>query len=77
MHDLQTLLARHAEWHKRRQGLSWEEKLRLAEAVLPTVRALRAQRAQLAAPLPPESDPRPPQSRPRAARRAPRTVLPG
>jgi hypothetical protein len=38
MTDSSRVLARHAEWQKRRIHLSWPEKIRLAEAVMSTSR---------------------------------------
>jgi hypothetical protein len=38
MTDSSRILARQVEWQKRRLHLSWPEKVRLAEAALPTSR---------------------------------------
>ncbi len=39
--DLQEFYARHEAWHQERAKLSWAEKLRLVEAAMPGIRALR------------------------------------
>jgi hypothetical protein len=40
--DVQELLRRQAEWQKSRQALSWPDKIRMAEKIRESVRALRA-----------------------------------
>ena len=42
MSDPQQLFARQAEWQRARRHLSWEEKVRLAEAALPCLREWRS-----------------------------------
>ncbi len=42
MTNIQKLLARQAAWQKSRTALPWPQKIRLAEAMLPTIKALRA-----------------------------------
>jgi hypothetical protein len=44
MSDMEKLLERHAAWHKSLLRRSWAEKIRMVEAVLPTIRELRRQR---------------------------------
>jgi hypothetical protein len=46
MSEIDRIFQRHAAWHKSLLRLSWEEKIRMAEAVMPTIRALRRQRQQ-------------------------------
>ena len=46
MADIEKILERHAKWHESLRRLSWAEKLRMAEAVMPTIRALRRQREE-------------------------------
>ena len=41
MTDIQQLFARQAAWQRSRENLSWEEKVRLAEAALPGLREWR------------------------------------
>jgi hypothetical protein len=41
MSDLEQMLNRQAQWQKRRQSLTWPEKIRLAEQVLASVRQWR------------------------------------
>ena len=54
----QDILARHAAWHRSQAKLSWTEKLRLAEAALPSLQALREQWP--IPPRPPAENPAPP-----------------
>ncbi len=56
MTDVQRLLQRHAEWQKARGGLSWPEKVRMAEAMREAIHQLRggpAERRQAQAAPPP------------------------
>jgi hypothetical protein len=41
MVDVSALLARQAAWQRSRQGATWEEKIRLVESVLASLRQLR------------------------------------
>jgi len=41
MTDIRHLLERQAEWQKARGGLSWPEKIRMAEAMRETLRQFR------------------------------------
>jgi hypothetical protein len=41
MTDIRRLLERQAEWQKARAGLSWPEKIRMAEAMRETLRQFR------------------------------------
>ncbi len=41
MTDIPALLQRQAEWQKTRTALSWPEKVRMSEAIRPTILALR------------------------------------
>lgn len=41
MADVSELFARQAEWQRSLRGLSWAEKIKLAEGVLESVRRLR------------------------------------
>ncbi len=41
MSEIQELLERQARWQKTRRGLSWPEKVRMAERVRESVRQLR------------------------------------
>ena len=42
MTDVHQLFARQAAWQRSRENLSWEEKVRLAEAALPGLREWRS-----------------------------------
>jgi hypothetical protein len=42
MREIQEMLERQAKWQKERAKLSWEEKIRMVEAVQESVRQLRA-----------------------------------
>ena len=44
MSDIQDLLARQARWQKRRQALSWPEKIQLALKMRESIGMLRARR---------------------------------
>ncbi len=44
MTDVRRLLERQAEWQKARGGLSWPEKVRMAEAIRETISQLRGGR---------------------------------
>ena len=41
MNDVQTLLARQAEWQKKRRALPWPEKIHMAESIRESVLRLR------------------------------------
>ena len=43
MTDVRRLLERQAEWQKARRGLSWPEKIRMAEAMRDAIRQLRGE----------------------------------
>jgi hypothetical protein len=49
MGDEEPLLERAARWQAERRALSWTEKVRLVERVLPDLRAWRDMRARLTA----------------------------
>jgi hypothetical protein len=46
MTDVRQLLARHAEWQRARGGLSWPEKVRMAEAMREAILRLRGERSE-------------------------------
>jgi hypothetical protein len=50
MTDIQQLFARQAAWQQSRENLTWEEKVRMAEAALPGLREWRAAGTPTAAP---------------------------
>lgn len=50
MTDIQQLFARQAAWQRSQENLSWEEKVRLAEAALPGLREWRSGIASIPAP---------------------------
>jgi hypothetical protein len=50
MREVQKLLERQARWQKGRAALSWPEKIRMAEAIRESVRALRKGAAGLPKP---------------------------
>ena len=62
MTDIRHLLDRQAEWQKARGGLSWPDKIRMAEAMREAISQLRGgldetRRAQTAPPpVPPRSE---------------------
>ncbi len=45
MIDVKQLLARQAEWQKRRRSMSWPEKIRMAEEIRESIMWLKAQPA--------------------------------
>jgi hypothetical protein len=59
--DVQDLLRRQAEWQKSRQALSWPDKIRMAEEIRESIRALRATSRKDA---PKKVQPHPPTSQP-------------
>jgi hypothetical protein len=44
--EIEKLLQRQAAWQKKQMDLSWVEKLRIAEAVLPDVKAIQKERKE-------------------------------
>jgi hypothetical protein len=44
MNEIQALLERQAHWQKTRKGLSWPEKIQMAERIRESARRLRAAR---------------------------------
>lgn len=46
MTDVRQLLARQAEWQRARGGLSWPEKVRMAEAMREAIVRLRGEKRQ-------------------------------
>ena len=49
MSEIKKLLKRQTAWQKKQADLSWAEKLRMAEAVLPDVKAIQKKRKERAA----------------------------